>query len=106
MRTRNADTTIIRIGIANLAFSLGGDAIVSVSGGSGAFFVTPAGIAGDLQATIALNVPQVSFSGALRVQLNTTQARLRRDVPGRRRAAPRACCRTARTSASPARTST
>ena len=69
----NADTTIIRIGIANLAFSIGGSTpIVSVSGGSGAFFVTPAGIAGELQATIALNVPQVSFSGALKVQLNTT----------------------------------
>ena len=45
----NADTAIIRIGIANLAFSVGG--VVSVSGGSGAFFVLPAGIAGDVQAT-------------------------------------------------------
>ncbi|MFL6033814.1 MAG: FG-GAP-like repeat-containing protein, partial [Gaiellaceae bacterium] len=70
----DADTPIIRIGIANLAFSLGGSSpIVSVTGGTGAFFVTSAGIAGDLQATVALNVPQVAFSGALRVQFNTIQ---------------------------------
>ena len=101
----NADTTIIRIGIANLAFSLGG-VPSSVSGGSGAFFVTPAGIAGELQATVALERPAGVVLRRAEGAAQHDDGAVRRDVPGRLGAAPRDASASARSSGSPARTST
>src|SRR5262249_25382775 len=66
-----ADSSIIRVGVANLQLGLGP---LSVSGGSGFFLVTPTAAAGTVQGTVALNAPQVSVSGNLKVRFNTSAA--------------------------------
>ena len=69
--TRADGSAIVRVAAANVGLNLAG--VVVVSNGAGFFVITPAGIAGELSATVSLNnVPDVSFSGTFGVQLNNT----------------------------------
>ncbi len=65
--------TILEIGVAGGSLSLGAG-VVSVTGISGALFLEPTLIAGSLQATVAVNVPNVSLSGTFTAQFNTGTA--------------------------------
>src|SRR5262249_13930155 len=57
----------------NLSLGDGTTNIVSVTGAQGALLMTPAGLAGQLSnASIALNVPGVSFSGTFSIAVNAT----------------------------------
>ncbi|HEX4525985.1 MAG TPA: VCBS repeat-containing protein, partial [Gaiellaceae bacterium] len=72
------DTKAVQIGVANVTFSLGDGTtnFLSLTSGSGTFVLltgTPTGVAGHLTATAAIqNVPDVSFSGTLTLDINTT----------------------------------
>ena len=69
----NLDVTIIRVGATNVSLSLGGATpLITVTGGAGAFFITPAGIAGRVQGAVTVNVPDVSLAGTLEIQFNNT----------------------------------
>ncbi len=61
---------------SNVGLTLGSGStpIVSVTQGSGALQVTSAGLAGDFSASVAVNIPQVTFSGQFDLALNTTSA--------------------------------
>jgi hypothetical protein len=65
--------TRVRIGLTNISLALGaaGNPALSVSGGTGFFLITPAGLAGTFSANVALNVPSVAFSGSFSVTVKT-----------------------------------
>jgi len=65
------DSKVTRLALANLNITLGGG-VLTVRDGSGTLLIKSDGIAGDFGGTIALNVPNVLFTGTLRVQVNTT----------------------------------
>ena len=64
----------VDIGVANLTFAFdnGTNPLLSVTDGSGAFVITPAGIYGKTTATASLAVPAVQLSGTFNVLLNNT----------------------------------
>ena len=66
----NADTTVVTLTVTHLALNLGG--VLSISNGTAAFVVGPDGLAGTVSGTVALTVPQVSLTGTLTLQVNTT----------------------------------
>jgi hypothetical protein len=72
------DDSVIRVGAANVTLSLGDGTnnFVSVTNGSGYFLILPTGIAGTLSATVAVNVPSVTFSGTFRLVLNNTSSEI------------------------------
>ena len=73
----DADVTVVRIGARNVNLSLGGATpLISITGAQGALFILPAGIAGRVQGTVAVNVPGVSLTGALEIQFNNTAAEI------------------------------
>jgi len=76
--TNAAGARVVRVGIADGSVRLGGstpaDAVVVVSGLTGLFVITPAGVAGRLAGQISLNVPQVEFAAAVSLAVNTTSA--------------------------------
>ncbi len=47
---------------------------MTVTNGAGAFVVRQAGLAGEVSGSVAVNIPSVTFSAGLRLQLNTTGA--------------------------------
>ena len=61
---------IIRLGMIDVGLSLGG--VVTVSEGTGLFLIAPDGIAGELSADVALNIPGVTFEGSFGIAINTT----------------------------------
>ena len=71
---------VVRIAVANGAFELkdGTNTVLSLTNASGNFLIkngaTPAekGIAGEIRGTVALNIPGVSLSGTLGLQINDT----------------------------------
>ena len=66
---------VVRIGLANVALALGGTTpALSLTNGTGSFLLTPAGLAGKLSATVALNVPGVTLGGSLGLAINNTTA--------------------------------
>ncbi|MEN0072261.1 MAG: hypothetical protein AAGC63_14885, partial [Propionicimonas sp.] len=73
-----AGAKLVRFGIADGALFLGGsqadgsDAVVSVTGITGLFLLTPAGVGGTLAGRVSLDVPAVEFAAAVSVSLNTT----------------------------------
>ena len=70
--TNSAGQTIVRVGASGVGLDLGGG-VVRVTGGQGSFVLAPDGIAGDLAATVALNLPgDASFEGQFRIALNQT----------------------------------
>ena len=77
---QQSDTTgarVVRIGVTGGTLALGpaGSPVVSAQNATGAFVVGPAGVAGSLEATIAMGSgTPVTISGAVQVQLNTTGA--------------------------------
>ena len=76
--TDSASRTVVKVGVANLGLRLGDGTtdFVVVSGGNGALVISPAGFAGTLAATVALNIPGVTFSGTLSVTIAQTSAPL------------------------------
>ena len=72
--TGSGGGSLVAIAVTNAFASFGGG-LATLSGGSGALLVSSGGVAGTFTGTIALNVPGVSISGTLSVQVNTsTQA--------------------------------
>ena len=76
--TDSANNKVVKVGVANLGLRLGDGTtdFVVVSGGNGALVISPAGFAGTLAATVALNIPGVTFSGTLSVSIAQTSAPL------------------------------
>ncbi len=69
------DSTVIRIGASNVSVAFGGATpVLTVTHGSGALLLGATGVAGSLQGTIALGIPQVSLTGTLALQVNTIDA--------------------------------
>ena len=54
-----------------LALGAGAGDLLTVSDASGAIFVMPASVFGEITGAVALNVPGISVSGTLEIQLNT-----------------------------------
>src|SRR5918995_1179623 len=66
------DTTVFRFGISNGSLAFGGASpLLSASDASGSIVVTSSGVAGRLQATVALNVPGASLAGTFAAEVNT-----------------------------------
>ncbi|OQY08208.1 MAG: hypothetical protein B6I22_01165, partial [Desulfobacteraceae bacterium 4572_123] len=65
---------IVKIAAANVTLSLknGSDDLVTVTHGTGALFITDAGLAGELSGSVAVHIPDVAVSGTLNLQINTT----------------------------------
>jgi Ca2+-binding RTX toxin-like protein len=63
---------VINVGVSNLAFSLAGPggALLSITGGSGLWVITPQGMQGAASATAALSAPGLSLTGTFYVALN------------------------------------
>ena len=55
-----------------LSLGDGANSFVIVTNGSGYLLILPSGTAGTLSATVAVNVPSVTFSGTFRLVLNNT----------------------------------
>ncbi len=68
----NADTSVVRLAMTHVAIDLGG--VLKVREGTALLLLTPAGLAGTVSGTVTLAVPQVSLTGTLAVQVNTTGA--------------------------------
>ena len=59
----------VRVAADRVALSLGG--VVQVSGGQGSFLISPDGMAGQLAATVSLNLPAgIEFVGRFTLALN------------------------------------
>src|SRR5207249_6727762 len=67
------DVQVVRVGATGVALALGNGAadLLTVSNASGAIFVMPASVFGEITGAVALNVPGISVSGTLEIQLNT-----------------------------------
>ncbi|MEQ1862956.1 MAG: hypothetical protein ABMA13_23795, partial [Chthoniobacteraceae bacterium] len=74
--TQSGGAKITRVAVSKVSIQLGdgGTPFVSVTNGRGSFLVTAAGLAGRIDADVALNVPGVTFSGSFGVAVNTTTA--------------------------------
>ncbi len=71
--TRPDGTALVRIGATGVSIALGG--VVSVTNGTGALLLTPAGVAGQLSASVALTgIAGVSFSGTFSLAINNTSS--------------------------------
>ena len=68
----NADTSVVRLAMTHVAIDLGG--VLKVREGTALLLLTPAGLAGTVSGSVTLAVPQVSLTGTLAVQVNTTGA--------------------------------
>ena len=68
--TSSAGTALVRIGATHVTLSIAN--VLKVTGGSALVLVTPTGLAGRITGSLTLAVPQVSLSGDLAVELNTT----------------------------------
>jgi len=80
MTTANAQKTV-RIAAANVNISLGGTPpALSVTNGSGFFVVTSAGVAGTISGTITLNIPDVTLSGQLEVDINNSATAINQTI--------------------------
>jgi len=68
------ETKVIEIKIANGELGLGDGTtdFVRVTNAGGSLFITPAGIYGQLSATVAVDIPQVTMSGSFTLQINKT----------------------------------
>ncbi len=66
-------TSEVVVTVDSIQTSLAGG-LVTAQNGTGVFVISAAGIAGQLSADVAVNVPNVSFSGTFTLQLNTTTA--------------------------------
>ena len=86
---------VVRVLVTNVsaAFGDGTTNFVTLSGGSGFFVISPAGMAGDIGGTVAVNIPGVTLSGTLRLVAEHVDHARRRHVdavrPARRRRATR-----------------
>ncbi|HXG49000.1 MAG TPA: VCBS repeat-containing protein, partial [Methylomirabilota bacterium] len=75
--------SVTRVAASNVTLSLGGTPpAVSLSRGRGQFVVTAAGLAGELSASVSINVPGVRFSGAIKVRVNNTMAAVNETFAG------------------------
>jgi hypothetical protein len=73
----NVTSQVIRVVARNVEISLGDGTteFVSVTNGSGSLIITSAGLAGEFGASVEVkNIPDVSFSGTFKVQINNTNA--------------------------------
>ena len=69
------DTATVKVAAANVSLTIGGSTpIVSVTQGTATFLLTTGGLAGRVQGNLAVALPQVSLSGNLAVEVNTTGA--------------------------------
>src|SRR5262249_4840521 len=69
------DTATVKVAAANVSLTIGGSTpIVSVTNGTATFLLTTGGLAGRVQGDLAVALPQVSLSGNLAVEVNTTGA--------------------------------
>ena len=69
------DVKQTKVGVAGLHVGLGDGTtdFVSVDNGTGGFLLTPTGIAGNVSATVSLNIPgAVDFAGTFSLLINTT----------------------------------
>ena len=71
--TATDGTKLVKVAAANVSLGLGGN-LLNVTNGSGLFLLTTAGLAGTLSATVALNVPNLSFVGTFGLSINNTTA--------------------------------
>src|SRR6185369_3250276 len=71
--TAAAATPEVRVVANHVAISLG-NGLLQVSDGQGFFLITSGGLAGTVDATIALNVPGVTLGGHFQLLLNTSAA--------------------------------
>ena len=71
-QTTAADgSTATAIAASNVTFSVG--TVASLSDGHGSLLITPAGVAGSLAGTVALNLPNASLSGSLALSVTPGQ---------------------------------
>ncbi|MDA8439896.1 MAG: hypothetical protein M0Z51_13690, partial [Propionibacterium sp.] len=77
------DTTVVRVALANVSVHLGsGTSGLSLTGGSGAFIASAAGVAGQFSGTVSLTgVPGVSLSATITAAFNTTGAEVKNSLP-------------------------
>src|SRR6185295_11277971 len=68
-----AATAEVRVAANNMAVNLG-NGLLQVSDGQGFFLIANGGLAGTADATIALNVPGVTFGCHFQLLLNTSAA--------------------------------
>ncbi|HXG49304.1 MAG TPA: hypothetical protein VNO52_16895, partial [Methylomirabilota bacterium] len=81
----NQTSQVIRVIARNVTISLGdgNTEFVAVTGGSGSLIITSAGLAGEFGATVELkNIPDVTFSGTFKVQINNTNQQVRARFDG------------------------
>ncbi len=72
--TTSAGASVVKVAIAGVALSLGGG-VVSITGASGGFVITPGGAAGSLRGTVTLGIPGfAAFTGTAEIQFNTQPA--------------------------------
>src|SRR5207247_333071 len=67
------DIEVVRVGATNVTLALGDGAtdVLTVSSGSGAIFVVPGRVFGEITGTVALAVPSIWLTGAFKLQFNT-----------------------------------
>ena len=65
------DAGTIVVSAANISMDIG-DGAVSLTNGAGTLVITGAGLAAEISATVALNIPDASFGGNLGLAINTT----------------------------------
>lgn len=69
----NGDEEVdVAVSNLSLSFDNGTSTLLSVTNGSGAFIITPTGIAGSATATVSLAVPALTLNGTFSVLLNDT----------------------------------
>ncbi len=71
-QTTTGGEWVVTVAASDLSFRMGGTAsnLLTVTGGSGAFLVTSAGLAGTASASVGLNATGVSVAGSFEVRIN------------------------------------
>ena len=68
----NVGAPVLAIGVTGGSLSLGGASpVLTITGATGAVFIEPTGLAGSISATVGLDVPGVTLTGNLALQINT-----------------------------------
>jgi hypothetical protein len=69
--TRTSATTNVTVANLSASFGDGSTAFLTLSGGRGTLTLDPSGLLGELEGTVAVNVPGVALSGTLKLAVKT-----------------------------------
>ncbi|MDB2673704.1 hypothetical protein N9Y81_01985, partial [Akkermansiaceae bacterium] len=77
--TTGASLITIFASEVNLALTSGGEDIVAISNGSGALVISEAGLAGRIEGSVSINIPDVTLDGDFSLLINNTNVVVNQD---------------------------